>query len=275
MGNNSGESKLPGVGATSAKQMAPVQQMVTKYVPKTLIGCSLALGLALSLHANPLVQTEGSWDGPGQNLEYYFAQWGVTSGIGNTVNPALNYLNTGQLNGSSNWESALVSGSSATMLLEVAGNANYNEFGIYQGSGSSISYTQYFNGPDTTGATANLTIPSGNFGFYLEYYPTPTYFYSDDNLYPSGQGQLAVYQGPVGGTTITVSGVGTLPWNSNDYILAWEDLPYPSSDQDFNDMVIYVQNNTANAPDGGSTALLVGAGLAILAMARRKQRAVS
>jgi hypothetical protein len=242
---------------------------------KALIICSLTVGFALSLHANPLVQTEGSWDGQGQNLEYYFAQWGVTSGIGDTSNPALNYVNTGQLNGSSDWESALNSGSLAVMVLEVAGNANYNEFGIYQGSGNSINYTQYFNGPDTTGASTSLAIPSGTFGFYLEYAPSSTYFYSDDNLYPNGQGQLAVYQGPVGGTTINVSGVGTLQWNSNDYILAWEDLPYSSSDQDFNDMVIYVQNNTAPVPDGGSTALLVGAGLAILAMACRKPRAIS
>jgi hypothetical protein len=242
---------------------------------KALIACSLAVGSALSLHANPLVQTQGSWDGAGQNLEYYFAQWGVTSGIGNIANPALNYVNTGQVNGSTNWDSVLNPGTAAVMVLEVAGNANYNEFGIYQGSGSSINYTQYFNGPDSTGATTNLAIPSGNFGFYLEYYPTQTYFYSDDTLYPNGQGQLAVYQGPVGGTTISVSGVGSLQWNSNDYILAWEDLPYGSSDQDFNDMVIYIQNNTASVPDGGSTALLVGAGLAVLAMARRKQRAVS
>ncbi|HEX2860264.1 MAG TPA: VPDSG-CTERM sorting domain-containing protein, partial [Lacunisphaera sp.] len=131
---------------------------------------------------------------------------------------------------------------------------------------SGITHTQLFNGAASAGAIAALTTPLGAFGFYLEF--QGTYFYSDSNLNAGKKDQLVSYRGPSGG----LGTVGGQLWDENSYLLAWEDLPYDSSDKDYNDMVLMIRVQNHNVPDSGTTAVMVISGLAALIGLRRKLR---
>jgi len=216
----------------------------------------LALAGTVGVQAT-LVETTGSWDGAGKNLNDYFAAWGVGQDV-----------NTDQLAGDEYWDDKIASGSSAMLVLEVAGHAPLNSFGIFQDLGG-ITRTELFSGPDAAGSSQAIAAPTGAFGFYLGY--QGTYFYSDPTL-NGGDDQMVSYQGPGTGTTIS-TGVGNLVWDANSYLIAWEDLAYsagPSgTDNDFNDMVLMLRVRQG-VPDGGMTLMLLGAGLLGLASVRRK-----
>lgn len=219
-----------------------------------LLSLAVALTMGASLHAANVL-TSGSWDGAGQNLNDYFTTWGVALDV-----------NADQKLDDQYWDSILSSGDSAVMLLEVAGHSSINTFGIFQQGQNGLTHTQIFNGAAGANASAILAVPTGPFGFYLEF--QGTYFYSDASLNSGGYDQLATYRGPFGGVGTVV---GQL-WDENSYLLAWEDLPYLSSDMDYNDMVlmIRVQERQVNVPDSGATALMVLGGLATLVGLRRK-----
>jgi hypothetical protein len=227
---------------------------------KILKPLSIAFALAAgSCLPAGTVLTTGSWDGAGKNLNNYFTTWGVGLDV-----------NTGQMAGDEYWQGLLASGDNAVMLLEVAGHAPLNTFGIFQEGQAGITYTQIFAGGDssTVNNTKSLSIPGGQFGFYLEF--QGTYFYSVASKNAGGYDQLVTYQGPFGGVTT----VGGQLWNQNSYLLAWEDLPYANSDKDYNDMVLMIRvqdrPDDRKVPDNGSTALLIGFGLLTLVGMRRK-----
>lgn len=216
------------------------------------IAFALAAGTCLSAGT---VLTSGSWDGAGKNLNNYFATWGVALDV-----------NSGQMPGDEYWHNLLTSGDNAVMLLEVAGHAPLNTFGIFQSGQSGLTHTQVFNGAAAANSSAVLNIPTGAFGFYLEF--NGSYYYSDPNMNAGNYDQMVSYQGPFGGLTT----IGGQLWDQNSYLIAWEDLPYASSDKDFNDMVIMIRVQNSQVPDHGSTALLIGGGLLALAGLRRKLR---
>jgi len=189
--------------------------------------------------------------------------------------PSIN-VNTAQVANDSYWTAGI--NPSAYLLIEIAGYAPNNIFGIYdQVSGTKL---QVFNGAAGNGAGAvTIVVPNGwgSFGFYLQNTVNANFtWYSDAGLNAGGRDHFVAYQGAAGRTvnTLAFDGNGNTnnlaTFDGNDYILAIEDLDL--GDQDYNDMVVLVQNIN-QVPDGGTTIALAGLGLFGLALLRRKTAA--
>jgi Domain of unknown function (DUF4114)/PEP-CTERM motif len=150
----------------------------------------------------------------------------------------------------------------ATILLELAGNASTNSFGLYDLS-NPANRLSIFSGSDTAGADAviQLTVVNGTdwlvtvqgssgpstsitlhqaaFGFYLG---TAQYgsFYSETSRNTDGMDHMYAYAGT---NTPFLSGpLAPSVFSTGDYILAWEDLPASNSDRDYQDFVVDVMN---------------------------------
>jgi len=207
----------------------------------------------------------------------------ITVGGPSSVVVGSDYLNdaadsTWALNGSG--------GSFTRMIIEMAGFAGTNTFGIY-GAGT---YVELFDGAAAAGDRVTLEINAagdvfinlsstsvGNIGSSLfGYYLDSTVgggdlFHSNSALNTDGLDHMLAYEGT--GEIIDVDGAGPIaqgPWGANEYILAFEDL-LVSPDWDFTDMVVLVESVTP-VPEPGLAALL-GAGLVGVGLSRRKNRA--
>lgn len=183
------------------------------------------------------------------------------------------------------WETPDLAG--ATILLELAGNAGTNTFGVYSVDNPS-EYRSVFAGSASAGSNAYLflTYSAGNwglnilgsssgflnlganpvFGFYLDtVYGT---FRSGSSLNADGTDHMYAYQGT---DTMFQSGPSDdTMFSSNSYILAWEDLPATNSgyDRDYQDFLVQVVNVT---PVPLPTALwLLASGLICLAGVARR-----
>lgn len=166
----------------------------------------------------------------------------------------------------------------ATIIVELAGFAPQNRFGIYQGDESNNRIT-LFDGADGAGAGSTVRFvasgagyqvsvngkPQGEiggtqFGFFLAA-PTGDVFFSDPARNPDGANQLYAYRGTngafIGGPLAGQS------FASSMYLLAFEDLPARRGDRDFQDFVGVV-NFIAHVPlpAGG---WLLGVAIALLA----------
>jgi hypothetical protein len=215
---------------------------------KKLLLLSASLFAALSAHAT-VVNLSGA-NGE-QTLQQIVA--------GTTINIAAD-----QLAADSYFAGSSLSGA---MVIEIAGYAPNNSFGIYK-QGSPGTTLEIFSGVASAGAASaliNLPIGWSSFGFYMANSSANFIWYSDASLNAGGgYDHFVTYQG-VAGQTMTASGI---TFGSNDYLIGIEDLNL--GDYDYNDMVVKVHLNSV--PDSSATLALMGLGLAALVAVRRRQK---
>ena len=171
---------------------------------------------------------------------------------------------------------------SATIIVELAGFASSNKFGIYSGS----DYVELFAGSAAAGDKALLHISAdgsvftgtlfggvsdtgtdfaaNQFGFYLN--SLQGIFHSETDKNADGVDHMLAYQG-IGEEVIVPGGIAG-PWASNEYILGFEDL-YGGGDLDYADFVVMIES-ISPIPEPGLAALL-GVGLVGLGLSRRRK----
>lgn len=241
---------------------------------KTILAGTALLASA-SVFATPV-----TLNGESPDLQTVINNLYTAAGTSTTLAPD---VNTNQAAESGMFQIEASGGSIATMIIQVAGNAPYNSFGIYDpyntattlqlfgggatgGLQSLLSVTDTFLFTQFGGSSAQFT--SSTFGYYI--LGPGGLFFSQAGL-NGGDDHLVAFQGD--GDTIKLPTRAAGIWGASSYILGWEDVAFNNgSDKDYQDMVIYVESVTPtnSVPEPGSLALL-GLGLTSLAFARRRK----
>jgi len=186
-----------------------------------------------------------------------------------------------------------VSPTSATILLEIAGFANQNRFGLYDAL-NPANRIEVFSGPNGPGTVAQLSFtPVGSgqnvsitvggstwttstpfmgsaFGFYL-LTPQGNTFFSDSSL-NGGLDRMYAYLGNGGvfhsGPIANDGDPSNDVFGPQDAILAYEDLVH--GDNDYQDFVVLVRGVQV-VPIPAAGLLLTSGLMALAAMARRRR----
>ncbi len=258
-----------------------------------LAGATLCAQAALTT-----VATSGSWDGNPPGTLATVMQT-LLNDSSYDVNAAANRVadyNSPVTDQTWTVPGILGSGTASTaLLLEIAGNAGINSFGIYNlnngqmlqvftGSASGVSTeTVTFSGGTATVNNQSLYVGSA-FGFYLQTAGGPTW-YSQQNK-NGGDDHMVTLQTAVDRTlNLSASGLGswaasgstTESWDPGEYLLGWEDLALQGGDVDYQDMLVKVDAVPVPVPE--PTTMIAGAllllpfGASTLRILRKRQMA--
>ena len=151
----------------------------------------------------------------------------------------------------------------ASLQLEVAGNADINEFGWYDITNPSVLHT-IFAGPDSAPASSSFT-PSAQYGFYLK--GADGVYHTQSSLNPSGDTNhqhFAVFE------QSSTNG-GQVYW------LGMEDLGVSGlngaegSTGDYNDMLVRISTEILTVPEPSTVALVLSGTLLMLVLQKRRR----
>lgn len=224
------------------------------------------INLAIATPINPL----GGGNGSESNLQQILNSITVApiSGV-SSIN-----VDTDQHASDHYWTITSAGGSSVSLIIEIAGYASINTFGIYDytdptkrvvlfsGSTSAGAQSIVYLGADgsvfVNFVDSGVNFAGNLFGYFLAN-PYNT-FYSGTGLNKDGFDHMVAFQGK-NIDTVQLPGLSPSLWTSNEYILAWEDLDR-GGDYDYNDMVLMVRS-VAPVPEPMAL-ILLGSGLLTL-----------
>lgn len=237
------------------------------------IGMALVASTSLATYVNPV-------GGDGANTSLQNILNNITSPYPGTSSID---VDTDQVLDDEYWAVGGSGGSIATMIIELAGWAPNNVFGVYDASDASKRVV-LFDGSATVGSQALLSIlgdgsvkvnfadtgtdfAANVFGFFFRNRPGNTFF-SDTSLNGDGFDHMVAYAGQ--GDMVKLNPFAPGVWGSNEYVLAFEDT-YGGGDKDYQDMVLMIESVHPIVPEPGTVALMGLGLLAGVAVCRRKK----
>lgn len=176
-------------------------------------------------------------------------------------------------------------GSVATFIIELAGFASANTFGIYE-NGDTANRAEIFGGSDTAGDQAfvsfmangdikvnNIVVASNfgrTFGFYITTPQQNTFFTEDDEN--GGNAQALVFVGD-DETMIEIPGFQQGLFTDSHVIVAFEDLALPGGDKSYDDLVVMIESVHAAPVPAAALAGIPMLGLMGLRQLAKRRRA--
>jgi hypothetical protein len=158
------------------------------------------------------------------------------------------------------WSVQATGTSAATVVIEIAGNAVFNSFGVFDAA-NSLNAVQVFAGAAVQGDQASLSFKADGsvylnnvdtgkdfagslFGYYLDtgnLNQGANRFYSHTALNADGVDHMYAYQGK--GDKVQIPTLFAGKWSADEYALAFEDS-FGGGDMDHNDFVGLVESVT-------------------------------